>query len=202
METGYFQMLEEGLVQIDNPSEFFMTKRNEPIPGSSLAVIRDGSRNIIVEIETLLEKTPYAIPTRVCEGIKKEQLQIMTAILEKRGGLTTSEKDVYAKVVSGMKLQETSVNLAIIMSMVSSILNKGIPTDTVFVGEVGLTGEIKTVPYLESRIKEVDRLGFKRMFIPKNNLRSTLTPKNVKLIEVGTVGEAIAIMTKEISNNS
>ncbi|MBP1153650.1 MULTISPECIES: DNA repair protein RadA [unclassified Paenibacillus] len=191
-ETGLYRMEGEGLIPIDNPSEFFMTKREEPVAGSALTVTREGTRNIVVEIESLLEKTMFGFPTRVGEGINKQQLQILSAILEKRGGLVTGDKDVYVKVSAGLKLQEAAVNLGVVMSMVSSIQNRGIPTDTVFLGEVGLTGEIKSVPHLESRIKEVDRLGFKTVYVPKGNLRAGLTTKNVEVVEIGSISEGIS----------
>lgn len=202
METGIFRHDAEGLIPINNPSEFFMTKRDEPVAGSSLTVTREGTRNIVVEIESLLEKTMFGFPTRVGEGLNKQQLQILAAILEKRGGLVTSDKDIYIKVVSGLKLSETAVNLGVVMSMVSSLYNKGIPTDTVFIGEVGLTGEIKSVPHLESRIKEVDRLGFKRIYVPKGNVRTSLKTDNVKIIEVGSLSEAISTLYGQISKKS
>jgi DNA repair protein RadA/Sms len=200
-ETGLYRMEGEGLVPIDNPSEFFMTKRDQPVAGSSLTVTREGTRNIVVEIESLLEKTMFGFPTRVSEGINLQQLKILTAILEKRGGLQTSDKDVYVKVVAGMKLQETAVNLGVVMSMVSSIYNKGIPTDTVFIGEVGLTGEIKTVPHVESRIKELDRLGFKQVLVPKGNLRSPIKVHKLKVTEIGTLDEAIRLVYGQLKKN-
>lgn len=193
-EIGLWCMTEQGMIPIENPSEFFMTKRDAPVPGSALTVTREGTRNIVVEIESLLERAMYGYPSRVGEGINKQQLQILTAILEKRGGLVTGDKDVYVKVAAGLKLQETAVNLGIIMSMVSSIYNKGLPTDTVFVGEVGLTGEIKPVPHIESRIKEVDRLGFQKIVIPKGNIRIPIQTKQLEIIEVGTLDETISLI--------
>lgn len=198
-ETGLYRMEGEGLIPIDNPSEFFMTKREEPVAGSSLTVTREGTRNIVVEIESLLETTAYGYPTRVGEGINKQQLQILSAILEKRGGLNISDKDVYVKVSAGLKLQEAAVNLGVMMCMVSSIYNKGIPTDTVFIGEVGLTGEIKSVPNLDSRVKEVDRLGFKKVYVPKGNLRTTLKTTNAEIIEIGSISEAITKLYGQIN---
>ena len=114
----------------------------------------------------------------------------MTAIVE-RSRVRLSDKDVYVKVTAGMKPKETAVNLGIAMSIVSSVYKKGIPTDTVFIGEVGLTGEIKTVPYIESRIKELDRLGFKVAYIPKRNLREPANTKNLKVIEVDKLEDFI-----------
>lgn len=190
-ETGLFLMEAEGLIPLENPSEFFVTKRDSLVAGCAITVTKEGTRNIVVEIESLVEKAFYGYPARIGEGINKQQLQILTAILEKRAGLTIGDKDVYVKVVGGLKLQETAVNLGVIMSIVSSLYNRGIPNDVVFIGEVGLTGEVKTVPSVETRIKEIDRLGFKKIFIPHGNLRKSLDLKNAKVIEVKSVNEAI-----------
>lgn len=189
-ETGLYSMLEKGLIPIDNPSEFFMTKRDVPVAGSALTVTREGTRNIVIEIESLCEKTLFGYPTRVAEGINLQQLKIMTAIVE-RSRVRLSDKDVYVKVTAGMKPKETSVNLGIAMSIVSSVYKKGIPTDTVFIGEVGLTGEIKSVPYMETRIKELDRLGFKKAYIPKGNLREPVRTTNLKVVEVAKLDDVI-----------
>jgi len=190
-EVGLLAMQHNGLVPIDNPSEFFMTKREVPIAGSALTVTREGSRNIVVEVESLVERTLYGFPTRVSEGINKQQLQILCGTLEKRAGLRVSDKDVYVKIVAGLKPKETAINLGVMMSIVSSVYGKGIMTDTVFIGEVGLTGEIKTVPFIESRIKELDRLGFKKVYVPKDNIKIPLTTKQIEIIEVSTLDETI-----------
>lgn len=190
-EVALYSMEQAGMIPITNPSEFFMTKRKSPVPGSALTVTREGTRNIVVEVESLTESSMYGFPIRVSEGINKQNLQIMTAIVE-RSGVRLSDKDVYVKFVAGMKPKETSVNLGIAMSIVSSVHKMGIPTDTVFIGEVGLTGEIKNVPYLETRIKELDRLGFHIVYIPKGNLREPIPTKNLKVMEVGTLNEAIS----------
>jgi len=189
-ETGLYSMNEKGLIPIENPSEFFMTKRDVPIPGSALTVTREGTRNIVIEIESLTERSLFGYPTRVSEGINKQQLQIMTAIVE-RSGVRLNDKDVYVKVSAGMKPKETSVNLGIAMSIVSSVYKKGIPTDTVFIGEVGLTGEVKSVPYLETRIKELDRLGFKVVYVPRGNLKESVKTKDLKVIEIKKLDDLV-----------
>ena len=191
-EVGLFSMEATGLKAIENPSEFFVTQRDVPVAGSALTVTREGSRNIVIEVESLVEKSMYGYPTRVGEGVNKQQLQILCGTIEKRGGISLSSRDVYVKVVAGLRPQETAVNLGVVMSIVSSCYGKGIETDTVFIGEVGLTGEIKTVPYLEARLKELDRLGFKLCYVPKNNLRQMPDLKQLKVIEVKTLDETIS----------
>jgi len=182
-ESGLFRMSEIGMEEISDPSEFFMTKREGLVPGSALAVIKDGTRPIVVEVESLVSKsfTPY--PSRLSECFaRKEQLGTLISILEERGGVGLYDKNVIIKATGGLKLTETSVNLAVVMSIASSALNHGISTDTVFIGELGLTGELKKVPSLEQRLKEVDRMGFKKAYIPMNSLKTGVKFKNIKVI--------------------
>ncbi|MBF7095516.1 DNA repair protein RadA [Alkalibacter mobilis] len=172
-ERGFFSMGEKGLSSIDNPSEFFMTKREEGdlVGGSALTVIRDGSRSIIVEIESLVSHsfTPY--PSRICESIPKDQLNTLISVLEQKAEIMLYDKNVVLKSTGGLKLKEQSVNLCVVMSIVSSVKNKGIPGNVAFLADVGLTGELKKVPSLEQRLRELDRMGFKKAFVAKNNLQ-------------------------------
>ncbi|QSX08156.1 DNA repair protein RadA [Alkalibacter rhizosphaerae] len=172
-ERGYFSMEEKGLVSITNPSEFFMTKRDQHdlVGGSGLTVIRDGSRSIIVEIESLVSQSFMPYPTRICECIPRDQLNTLLSVLEQKAGMTFYDKNVVLKSTGGLKMKEQSVNLCVLMSVVSSLKNKGIPSDVCFVADVGLTGELKKVPSLEQRIRELDRMGFKKVFVAKNDVR-------------------------------
>ncbi|NLX62973.1 MAG: DNA repair protein RadA [Tissierellia bacterium] len=192
-ETGFFSMEEEGMMPIDNPSEFFITKREDglSVPGTALSVVKEGSRQITVEIESLVSKsfTPY--PSRIGECLRRDQLNTLISILEQRGGINLYDKNVVIKTTGGLKLREQAVNLAIIMSIVSSILEKGIPSDVVFIADVGLTGELKRVPSMEARIKELDRMGYKKAYICKDGLKQKLNLKNLQVIELRTLQEVI-----------
>lgn len=192
-ERGYFSMTENGLVSIDNPSEFFMTIRdkNEAVSGSALTVVKDGSRPIIVEIESLVSKTFTPFPSRIGECVRREQLSTLISILEQRGKISLYDKDVVIKTTGGLKFKEPAVNLSIIMSIVSSVYDKEIPNDTVFISDVGLTGELKKVPSLEMRIRELDRRGFKKVYIAKNALVRTQDIKNIDIIECKSLQEVI-----------
>ena len=154
-ENGFFQMCEKGVISIDNPSEFFMTKREEGelVSGSALTVIKEGTRAIITEIESLVSKsfTPY--PTRIGETLGKDKLNTLISILEQRGGINLYDKNVIIKTTGGIKIREQGINLAVIMSIVSSVKQQGIETNIAFIADVGLTGELKKVPSLESRVK-------------------------------------------------
>lgn len=192
-EIGFFSMTEQGMLSIDNPSEFFMTQRGEgqKVSGSALAVIKEGTRPIIVEIESLVSKsfTPY--PSRIAECLRRDQLNTLISILEQRGKINLYDKNVVIKTTGGLQLKEQAVSLAIIMCIVSSVKDKAIPNDTVFVADVGLTGELKKVPSIEARIREIDRMGFKRVYIAKNTLRDSLKFKNLEIIELNTLYDVI-----------
>lgn len=183
-ESGLFCMTEEGMIEISNPSEFFMTKRDVPEAGSALAVIKDGTRPIVIEIESLVSHSTAPFPTRtaLCFS-RKEQLSTLVSILEQRGGINLYDKNVVIQTTGGIKLTETSVNLAVIMSIISSVYKKGIPTDTVFIGELGLTGELKKVPAIEQRLKELDRMGFLKAYVPVGSIKQGHKYKNLKVIE-------------------
>jgi DNA repair protein RadA/Sms len=192
-EIGFFSMTEQGMLSIDNPSEFFMTQRGDgqKVSGSALTVIKEGSRPIIVEIESLVSKsfTPY--PSRIAECLRRDQLNTMISILEQRGKINLYDKNVVIKTTGGLQLKEQSVSLAIIMCIVSSVKDKAIPNDTVFVADVGLTGELKKVPSIEARIREIDRMGFKRVYVAKNTVRNPARFKNLDIIELDTLYDVI-----------
>ncbi len=194
-ERGYFSMTEEGLVSIDNPSEFFMTMRdgNELVSGSALTVVKDGSRPIIVEIESLVSKTFTPFPSRIGECVRREQLSTLISILEQRGKISLYDKDVVIKTTGGLKFKEPAVNLSILMSIVSSVYDKEIPNDTAFISDVGLTGELKKVPSLELRIRELDRRGFKKVYIAKNAIIRATDVKNIEIIECKSLQEVIRL---------
>lgn len=197
-ERGYFSMTENGLESIDNPSEYFMTTRdkNERVSGSALTVVKDGSRPIIVEIESLVSKTYTPFPSRIGECVRREQLNTLISILEQRGKISLYDKDVVIKTTGGLKFKETAVNLSIIMSIVSSVFDKEIPNDAAFIADVGLTGELKKVPSLELRIRELDRRGFRHVYVAKGALIRALDIKNIKIHEVKSIQEVIGIVFK------
>lgn len=190
-EIGFFEMTETGLVPIDNPSEYFMTVRNHVVTGSALTVVKEGTRPIILEIESLVSNsfTPY--PSRIAECLKRDQLSTLISIVEQRSGVELYNKNVVIKTTGGFRLREQSSNLAVIMSIVSSFKNKGISNDTVFIADIGLTGELKKVPTLETRIREAERMGFKKAFIAKHSLRQQLNLKTLQVVEADSLAQII-----------
>ncbi|WBL15223.1 DNA repair protein RadA [Sutcliffiella sp. NC1] len=192
-ETSFFSMIEDGMKPIENPSEYFMTQRegNMEVSGSALTVVREGTRPIIVEIESLVATTFTPYPSRISENLKREQLNTLISILEQRGGIELFNKNVVVKSTGGLQLREQSVNLAIIMSIVSSAKDKAISNDTVFIADMGLTGELKRVPSLEARLKEADRMGFKIAYVAKRSLNKKINFKNLEVIELNTLNDVI-----------
>lgn len=191
-EMGFFYITDKGMISIDNPSEYFMTTReqNSNVPGSSITVVREGTRPIILEIESLVSPsfTPY--PSRIGECLKREQLNTLVSIIEERASIKLYDKNVVIKTTGGIKLKEQASNLAVLTSIASSVKGKGIANDTVFIADVGLTGELKRVPSLEVRLRELDRMGFKRAYVAPNSGKGIKT-KNLKIIESKTLKDVI-----------
>lgn len=189
-EIGLFNMDEEGLKEVENPSEYFITPRKYPAEGSAISVIKEGSRILTVEVESLVSHsfTPY--PIRIGDSLRKDQLNTLISILEQRSGINLSDKNVILKTTGGLKLSEQSVNLSIIMSIVSSLKKKGIDNSVVFIAEVGLTGELKRVPEIEKRLLELDRLGFKKAYISKSKVDKSKF-KTLEVVECDTINDVI-----------
>lgn len=192
-ETGFFRMTEKGMISVENPSEFFMTKRDEGhlVAGSAMTVVKEGSRPIITEIESLVSKSVMAFPMRISDAFHKDKLNTLTSMLEQKAKVPLYDKNVIVKVTGGLKIKEQGVNLAILMSIVSSEKNKAIPCDVAFIADVGLTGELKKVPSIESRIRELARMGFKKVYIAKNSFLDGCNIKDIQVKELKTLREVI-----------
>ena len=187
-EMGFFSMTEKGLVSIDNPSAYFVTERGAgaAVTGSALTVIREGSRPIIAEIESLVSRSFSPYPTRIGEALRREQLGTLISILEQRCGVSLFDKNVVIKTTGGIQLREPAANLAVLMSIASSAYDIPIPTDCAFIADVGLTGELKKVPGLESRVRELDRMGFGRVYVPEGSLKEP-PRRSLKILEYRTL---------------
>jgi DNA repair protein RadA/Sms len=184
------------MVSIDNPSEYFMTKRerDSSVAGSSLSVIREGTRPIILETEALTSKSFLPYPSRISECIRREHLNTLVSILEERAGVKFMDKNIVVKTTGGIKLKEQASNLSVMVSIVSSVLNKPVPYNSVFISDVGLTGELKNVPSLEMRLKEAERMGYTKAFISKySNIKEDNFDK-LKIIKVSHISELIDLV--------
>ncbi|MDO5047492.1 MAG: DNA repair protein RadA [Anaerococcus sp.] len=189
-EIGLFSMREDGLVEIKDPSLYFITKRDEPIEGSAIAVSKEGSRLLEVEIESLVSKsfTPY--PQRIGDSLRRDDLNTLISILEQRAGLNLYDLNVIIKTTGGLKLSKPSVNLAIMISIASSLLKVPISPKTVFIAEVGLTGELKKVPSINQRLKELERLGYERAFVAKGSVDAK-DFKGLKVFQLSNIDQVI-----------
>ncbi len=192
-EMGFFTMTEAGLTSIENPSAYFVTKRErgERVSGSAITVLKEGSRPVIAEVESLVSAsfTPY--PSRISETMKKDAMNTLISILEQRGGIKLYDKNVVIKTTGGLYLKEPAANLAVLMSIASSVYEQPIPSDWAFLADVGLTGELKRIPSMESRIKELDRMGFSRVFLPTGSVRE-LSLEHIETVEAKFLSELLA----------
>lgn len=190
-EMGIFEMKELGLEEVLNPSEIFLEERSAGSSGSTVVASMEGTRPVLVEVQALISPTSFGNPRRMATGIDHNRVSLLMAVLEKRAGLLLQNQDAYLKVAGGVKLDEPAIDLAIAISIASSFRDKPTrPTDCI-IGEVGLTGEVRRVSRIEQRVQEAEKLGFKRVILPKNNLGGWTGPKGVELVGVSSIGEAL-----------
>lgn len=190
-EMGIFEMKEQGLVEVMNPSEIFLEERSQGASGSTVVASMEGTRPVLVEIQALISPSSFGNPRRMATGIDNNRISLLMAVLEKRVGLMLQNQDAYVKVAGGVKLDEPAIDLAIAISIASSFRDQPTNPTDIFIGEVGLTGEIRRVSRIEQRVQEAAKLGFKRVICSKNNLEGWHPPSNIKVIGVGTIQEAL-----------
>ncbi|HLR02473.1 MAG TPA: DNA repair protein RadA [Virgibacillus sp.] len=190
-EMGVFEMKESGLREVLNPSEIFLEERSQGAAGSTVVASMEGTRPVLVEIQALISPTSFGNPRRMATGIDTNRVPLLMAVLEKRVGLMLQNQDAYIKVAGGVKLDEPAIDLAVIISIASSFRDQPTNPEDIFIGEVGLTGEIRRVSRIEQRVQEAAKLGFKRVICPENNLGGWTKPKNIQLIGVSSVQEAL-----------
>jgi DNA repair protein RadA/Sms len=166
-EVGIFEMTEKGLSEVKNPSQQFLEGRSLNAIGSIVTVAMEGTRPFLVEVQALVSTTHFGYPKRTANGFDLNRLQILIAILEKYGRLNLQNQDIFINIVGGMYLEEPAADLAILIAIASSYLKKPIPTNTVVFGEAGLSGELRTVPHTEKRLKEAQKLGFQNIISPE-----------------------------------
>jgi DNA repair protein RadA/Sms len=191
-EMGIFEMKEEGLREVMNASEIFLEERADGAAGSTVVASMEGTRPILVEIQALISPTSFGNPRRTATGIDHNRVPLIMAVLEKRVGLMLQNQDAYIKVAGGVKLDEPAIDLALAVSIASSFRDQPTDPNDIFIGEVGLTGEIRRVSRIEQRVQEAAKLGFKRVICPKNNLGGWTYPKDIEIVGVSTVQEALA----------
>lgn len=190
-ELGVFAMTEKGLKEIANPSAIFLSRQEEAMPGSAITALWEGSRPLLVEIQALVDESRAEIPRRLAVGLEPNRLAMLLAVLHRHGRIATHDRDVFINVVGGVKVAETSADLALLLAVASSIRNQALPRDLLLFGEVGLAGEIRPVLNGPERLREAIKHGFRRAVIPKANApRESLAGMKVTAVE--KISEALA----------
>lgn len=190
-EIGVFEMKEQGLEEVTNPSELFLSERPTGAPGTAVVASIEGTRPVLVELQALVASTHFAAPKRMAQGVDQHRLAMMIAVLEKRLGLFLQNQDIYLNAVGGVRLVEPAVDLAIVISLASSFRDTPTKADDLYIGEVGLTGEVRGVSQVEQRIKEAKQMGFRRVILPQKNEKALYADQGIELIGVSTVEEAL-----------
>lgn len=190
-EIGVFEMNEKGLEGVENPSELFLSERPLNVPGSVVSTSVEGTRPLLIELQALVTPTTLALPRRTTMGVDHNRVSLLVAVLEKRADLALYNHDIYVNVVGGLRIQEPGIDMGIMVAVASSFLNKPVEAKALFLGEVGLTGEIRAIPHVEIRAKEAERLGFKNCYLPKSNLKKLKSKGSMEFIGISTVDELI-----------
>lgn len=189
-ELGVFAMLENGLKEVKNPSSIFLSRAEGPSPGSVVMVVWEGTRPLLVEVQALVDQSHMNNPRRVAVGLEQNRMAMLLAVLHRHGGLMMGDQDVFVNVVGGVKVLETSADLALLLAVVSSFRDQALPHDLMVFGEVGLSGEIRPVPNGQERIKEAAKHGFKRAIVPKGNVPKDSLP-GMEIVPVTKLTEAL-----------
>ncbi len=192
-ELGVFAMTERGMREVTNPSAIFLDRSNEPASGSVVMVVWEGTRPLLVEIQALVDDSQLGNPRRIAVGLEQNRLAMLLAVLHRHGGLQVGDQDVFANVVGGVKVLETSADLALLAAIVSSFRDRQLPRDMVIFGEVGLSGEIRPVPSGQERLSEAVKHGFKRAIVPKGNAPKGEI-KGMQVIAVSKLTDALAAL--------
>lgn len=189
-EIGVFDMQNGGLVEVDNPSKMFLEGRPENVPGTCVTCILEGTRPVLAEIQALVSKTSYPVPRRMASGVDFNRMALLIAVLEKRANFALYNQDAYVNVVGGFRVLETAADLATVLALASGFSDIEMPGDLIAVGEIGLSGEIRAVSFIEKRIKEAQKLGFSKIMIPSRN-KLTHSIDGIEIIKVSSVSQAI-----------
>jgi DNA repair protein RadA/Sms len=189
-EIGVFEMAEKGLEEVHNPSALFLSERHENTSGSAVTSSVEGTRPVLVEVQSLVSPTSFGMPRRTALGIDLNRVNLLIAVCEKIGGIPLGTMDVFVNVVGGLRIIEPAADLCVLMTLISSLRELNIREDTIIFGEVGLTGEVRSVANADMRVKEAMKIGFKRVVLPKGNLKNKLDTSNIMVVGVKDIHEA------------
>ena len=190
-EVGLFEMTGQGIKPVENPSAYLISQKQDTTSGTVVTVTIEGSRPLLIEVQALVTQSNYGLPQRTANGYDHRRLSMLLAVLEKKIGMRYGNQDVFVNVAGGIRLQDPSADLAIITALVSSLREGVLPSDIAVVGEVGLTGEVRGITYVQKRVSEAERLGFKRLFLPKSSMKGFKYSGTIDLIPVQTVEKTI-----------
>ncbi|MCR5641474.1 MAG: DNA repair protein RadA [Lachnospiraceae bacterium] len=193
-EIGVFEMQQEGLVEVENPSEYMLAGRPQNASGSIVACSIEGTRPILIEIQALVCRSNFGMPRRTAVGCDYNRVNLLMAVLEKRIGLHMNDYDAYVNIAGGIRMNEPAIDLGLVLALVSSFKERPVDEATLCFGEVGLSGEVRAVPMAEQRIKEAAKLGFTTCIMPKVSLKGIEAPEGMKLIGVDNVQEAVDVL--------
>ena len=193
-ELGVFAMTDTGLKEVSNPSALFLSRHEQPVPGSVITVTRQGSRPLLVEVQALVDRSTIGTPRRVTLGLEGNRLNMLLAVLHRHGGVALADQDVFANVVGGMKIQEPSADLALLLAVLSSFRGRPLSGDCIVFGEVGLAGEIRPVAGGEERLLEAAKQGFKRAIIPEANRPRKTVKLDMEIVAVSRLEQALSML--------
>jgi len=195
-EVGIFQMDESGLSELGNPSKIFLEERSDSVSGTSIYPSLEGTRPILLEVQALVTNASYNTPQRNVTGFDYKRLGMLIAVLEKRMGLSMGTKDIFVNLVGGLKIDDPAADLSIIAAIASSTMDKCIEKDIIFCGEVGLTGEVRSISNISHRLNEASSLGFKRAIVPSHSIKKKIKKINIDLFPINNVKDAFRILFK------
>ncbi|MBF0122442.1 MAG: DNA repair protein RadA [Candidatus Omnitrophica bacterium] len=192
-ELGVFEMTSSGLIEVENPSEIFLSERSKEVSGSVVVPILEGTRPFLVEVQGLVTRSAFGMVRHKAQGFDANRLALLVAVLEKRLTLRLEDQDIFLNIVGGVRVEDPAADLGVALAVASAFLDKPVPAHTAVLGEVGLSAEVRSVSHIMQRLNEAEKLGFKQCLIPKNNLktRSELKLKTLKIVPVATVKEAL-----------
>ncbi|NCC68477.1 MAG: DNA repair protein RadA, partial [Clostridia bacterium] len=191
-EIGVFEMLDNGLREVENPSEMLLSGRPENSPGTCVTCVMEGTRPVLAEIQALVTQSGYNVSRRNSNGFDYNRAMLLLAVLEKRGGIAVGNCDAYVNVIGGLSIDEPAADLAAVLAIASSQRDKPVGNELAAIGEVGLTGEIRSVSHINQRLAEISRLGFKRCVIPAHVRGDVKAPKGLELVPVRNIRGAVA----------
>ena len=192
-EIGVFEMLDTGLKEVPNPSQMLLEGRPEGASGTCVACVMEGTRPVLAEVQALVSKTSFNVPRRTADGFDFNRAALLLAVTEKRAGMKLSLFDAYINVIGGLRLDEPGADLPVVLAVASSYRDQAIPDDLVAIGEVGLTGEIRSVSHMNQRLQEVARLGFRKCIIPRGGAEKLEIPKDLEVYRVRNIREAMEV---------